>query len=375
MVIGTLTPLRGPHFGSYRTDEVGWLLTDLSEVALESSAEEREPAIQAGISHYAESLPIEYEPSAAYRYMFHRALAASARRLAYDIGVVSELILHRRGGHVVLLSLARAGTPIGILIRRWAHHIHGLTLPHYAVSIIRGRGIDTAAIRYVAAHHDPKHVMFVDGWTGKGTITRELSASLAMLRIREGIDLPTDLAVLADPAGSVPLHATRSDYLIPSACLNSTVSGLVSRTVLNEGLTGPDDFHGAKFYRDLTGVDVSEHFLDVVTAEFDEVAPAVVRDWPSHELADRTPTWAGWAAVDRISTEYGIHDVNLVKPGVGETTRVLLRRVPWRILVHADALDGLGHIRLLARQRGVPLEIVENLPYSCVGLVRRHVAG
>ncbi len=36
--------------------------------------------------------------------------------------------------------------------------------------------------------------------------------------------------------------------------------------------------------------------------------------------ADRAPTWEGWTAVERISEEYGIHDVNLVKPGVGETT-------------------------------------------------------
>ncbi len=40
---------------------------------------------------------------------------------------------------------------------------------------------------------------------------------------------------------------TREDFLIPSACLNSTVSGLVSRTVLNDDLIGPADFHGAKF--------------------------------------------------------------------------------------------------------------------------------
>lgn len=31
---------------------------------------------------------------------------------------------------------------------------------------------------------------------------------------------------------------------------------------------------------------------------------------------------------------YKISDVNLIKPGVGETTKVLLRRVPWMILVN-----------------------------------------
>jgi hypothetical protein len=73
--------------------------------------------------------------------------------------------------------------------------------------------------------------------------------------------------------------------------------------------------------------------------------------------------------VERISEEYGIHDVNLVKPGVGETTRVLLRRVPWKILARAGAGADLDHVRLLAEQRGVPVEEAGELPYSCVGLI------
>jgi len=85
--------------------------------------------------------------------------------------------------------------------------------------------------------------------------------------------------------------------------------------------------------------------------------------------ADRTPTWEGWRAVERISEEYGIHDVNLVKPGVGETTRVLLRRVPWKILAKRGAGADLDHVRLLAEQRGVPVEETDGLPYTCVGLI------
>jgi hypothetical protein len=75
------------------------------------------------------------------------------------------------------------------------------------------------------------------------------------------------------------------------------------------------------------------------------------------------------AAVREIGATYGISDLNLVKPGVGETTRVLLRRVPWRVLARPDRADELAHIRLLADQRGVPIEYVEDLPYTCVGLI------
>jgi hypothetical protein len=167
----------------------------------------------------------------------------------------------------------------------------------------------------------------------------------------------------------VRTYGTREDFLIPSACLNSTVSGLISRTVLRSDLVGEHDFHGAKFYRELAGADVSVEFLDAVAAHFPDVAEAA-RDRAKELLAaDREPTWEGWAAVERISEEYGIHDVNLVKPGVGETTRVLLRRVPWKILARAGAGADLDHVRLLAGQRGVPVEEVEELPYTCVGLI------
>ncbi|GGU77105.1 phosphoribosyltransferase [Streptomyces filipinensis] len=363
-------PLRGPAFSSYAPEEVGWLLQDLSDVTLEAPTEEREEAIQSGGAHYAESLPVEYQPSEHYQKLFHSALDASAARLAQAVGVVTETVITERSPRPVLVSLARAGTPVGILMRRWARFRHGLDLPHYAVSIVRGRGIDANALRWLAARHDPRDVVFVDGWTGKGAITRELARAVEEFEAKEGITgFDPEIAVLADPGSCVRTYGTREDFLIPSACLNSTVSGLISRTVLRADLVGPDDFHGAKFYRDLAGADVSVAFLDAVSARFPEVADTVGTAVKELLAEDRTPTWAGWRAVERISEAYGIHDVNLVKPGVGETTRVLLRRVPWKILARAGAGADLDHVRLLAGQRGVPVEEVGELPYTCVGLI------
>ncbi|MGA5593211.1 phosphoribosyltransferase [Streptomyces cellulosae] len=363
-------PLRGPAFSSYAPEEVGWLLQDLSDVTLEAPTEEREEAIQSGGAHYAESLPVEYQPSEQYQQLFHNALDASAARLAHAVGVVTETVLAERSPRPVLVSLARAGTPVGILMRRWAQHRHGLDLPHYAVSIVRGRGIDANALRRLAAHHDPRDVVFVDGWTGKGAITRELAQAVEEFEKTHGVSgFDPEIAVLADPGSCVRTYGTREDYLIPSACLNSTVSGLISRTVLRADLVGPDDYHGAKYYRELADADLSVAFLDAVSARFEEVTEAACAEAKDLLAADRTPTWEGWAAVERISEEYGIHDVNLVKPGVGETTRVLLRRVPWKVLARAGAGSDLDHVRLLAEQRGVPVEEVADLPYTCVGLI------
>ncbi|MFD9073165.1 phosphoribosyltransferase [Streptomyces lasiicapitis] len=370
-------PLRGPDFSSYAPEDVGWLLQDLSDVTLEAPTEEREEAIQSGGAHYAESLPVEYQPSTQYQELFRAALDTSAARIAQAVGTVTETVLAERSPRPVLVSLARAGTPVGVLMRRWAQHRHGLDLPHYAVSIVRGRGIDANALRWLAAHHDPADVVFVDGWTGKGAITRELAAAIEEFEEAAGAagaaggarGFNPEMAVLADPGSCVRTYGTREDFLIPSACLNSTVSGLISRTVLRADLVGPDDFHGAKFYRELADTDVSLDFVAAIAARFDEVAEAVAAQVKEVLAADRAPTWEGWAAVERISEEYGIHDVNLVKPGVGETTRVLLRRVPWKILARAGAGADLDHVRLLAEQRGVPVEEVAELPYTCVGLI------
>jgi hypothetical protein len=365
-----LSPLVGTQFGSYQADEVHWLLTDLSDYALEAETAQRERLIQSGAAHYAESLPFEYQPGPEYRALFHSVLHESADRLATAVGAVTELVLTQRGSDVVLVSLARAGTPIGVLMRRWADSQHHLTLPHYAVSIVRDRGIDTAAMDYLAARHDPAKVVFVDGWTGKGAIIRELSAALVDYHTTTGIRFDDDLAVLADPGHCARTYGTRDDFLIASACLNSTVSGLISRTVLNRRILGPGQFHGAKFYREFAEEDVSNYFLDIVSARFRHVRTAVGEQLAALLAADRTPTWSGMATVQRLGRQYGVANPNFVKPGIGETTRVLLRRVPWRILVRDISAPEHRHIRMLAAARDVPVTVDPDLAYSCVGLIK-----
>lgn len=366
-------PLRGPAFGSYAANEVGWLLTDLSHVTLEGGREERERAIQSGEAHYAESLPTEYRPDAAYRALYAEQVGAVADRVAAAVVTVGDLARTTRGrDDLVVVSLARAGTPIGILLRRWAAR-QGWDWPHHAVSIVRDRGIDLTALRWLVDRYDPQRLLVVDGWTGKGAIARELAAAVAsaneQLRLG-GRGVPADLAVLADPGECVELFGTRDDFLIPSACLNSTVSGLVSRTVLNADLIGPHDFHGAKFYAELADEDVSGDYLDAVTAAFDAVEADARREAERLRASDRTPTWSGWVAAEKLQAEHGLPSVNLVKPGVGETTRVLLRRVPWRVVVRPGRDADLRHVRLLAAERGVPVVEADDLPYSCVGIIR-----
>lgn len=361
-------PLTGPTFGSYPTEDVSWLLKDLSTVQLEAPTEDREEAIQSGGAHYAESLPVEYIPSAEYQKLFTQALADNADRLAEAVAFVSEQVFRKRKGTPVLVSLARAGVPVGVLMRRYLNKAYHVDIPHYAVSIVRGKGIDYNALRYIAAHHPPEDVVFVDGWTGKGAITEELKTAVEKFHTDTSIRFNPELAVLADPGNCVTVYGTREDYLIPSACLNSTVSGLVSRTVLNTDHINETDYHGAKFYTEFAAEDVTNLFVDTITEHFTETLIHKVRE-TTQTYTPTVPDWSGWAAVERLSEEYTINNVNLVKPGVGETTRVLLRRVPWRILIKPSEAANLTHVLLLAAQRGVEVEEREDIPYACVGLI------
>ena len=60
--------------------------------------------------------------------------------------------------------------------------------------------------------------------------------------------------------------------------------------------------------------------------------------------------------VKMIKQKYDIDDINFIKPGVGETTRVLLRRIPYKILVDDLNDEKLRHILILAEEKNVEVE-------------------
>jgi len=353
------------HIGSYSGEDVIFLLKDISGMIKEQSNEERERIIQNG-GHYSEMLPIEYVPTEEYMDVFFKTLEDSKGKVAKAAAVVSELIYRKKGDRAVIVSLARAGTPIGILIKRYLEKKYNKVFPHYSISIIRGKGIDENAIKYILNHHNPEDIQFVDGWTGKGAINTVLNKAMKDFYDKYKIRISDKLAVLADPAYCVPLYGTREDFLIPSACLNSTVSGLVSRTVLRDDIIGKDDFHGAKFYREWEDRDLSNMFIDTITQCFEHINV----DDEEIEKLDLDVYNTGIRDVNEIKEKYGIDDINLIKPGVGETTRVLLRRVPWRILVDDINNPNLKHILILAQDRKVPVEVYKDMKYSCCGIIK-----
>ena len=178
------------------------------------------------------------------------------------------------------------------------------------------------------------------------------------------------MAVLADPGYCTSIYGTREDFLIPSACLNATVSGLISRTVLNDTYIDPYDFHGVKYYKELEQEDLSNFFIDEVTDLFPSVHSHIDNQLRYITSTYTDPSWQGLKDIQSIQSHFEIDDINLIKPGVGETTRVLLRRIPWKILICKQNNPDLKHILLLAKEKNVPIEIYENMTYSCCGLIK-----
>jgi len=356
--------------GSYQEKDVVFLLRDISNYKIERNSDEREKLIQSG-THYSEMLPVEYQPTEEYISLFHTTLEQYSKREAIAVGVVAEQIAENKGlENLVLVSLARAGTPIGILIKRYLSFKYQVDIPHYSISIIRGRGIDETAINYIFDQHTQANIQFVDGWTGKGAITFELDQACEAYNEKYENKLDSSLAVLADPGHCVDIYGTRDDFLIPSACLNSTVSGLVSRTVLNYDFMEEGDFHGAKYYHELADVDVSNLYVDTLTKEFEDVQNEVSAKLEEVRKEDTTPSWKGMKSVEVIKELFDISNTHFIKPGVGETTRVLLRRVPWKILVNPEHGNDLTHILMLAKERNVPIEEFTDMSYSCCGIIK-----
>lgn len=342
---------------SYKEDDVTLLLKDITGLVEPQPTEERERLIQSG-RHYSEMLPIEYKPTEKYMQVYREALINFAAPTAQATGRLADKIISRKGKDIVFVSLARAGIPIGILVRRYIKAKYQYDIPHYAISIIRGRGIDDNAMRYLLDRYEPGQLLFVDGWIGKGAILRELEKDIARY---EGVS--PEIAVIADPANVTELCGTHEDILIPSSCLNCTVSGLISRTFLRHDIIGKNDFHGAVFYEELKNSDLSYEFIEEIEKHFDV------------EPQEEKPSVPGLGIdeVREIAEHFSVEDINLIKPGIGEATRVLLRRVPWKILIDEryGSDSQLQHLVRLAEEKHVPVEHYPLRHYKCCGIIKK----
>ncbi|MFC6592771.1 cysteine protease StiP domain-containing protein [Deinococcus lacus] len=326
------------------------------------SVAEKEALLRRGVS-YGTLLTPEAPPSDHQVAAYHAALERNGERTGRLVAALTRQILQSE--RPVAVSLARAGTPVGCALRRLARH-WGRDLPHHTLSIIRGEGIDRAALAAVQQAHPGADLFFVDGWTGKGSISITLSQSLPS-------SVPPRLAVLSDPAGVAELAATHDDLLLPHAALNATVCGLLSRTFVEDDAAGQapaqqgggspsSALHAARVEEALRPLDQTAEYLDALENLGLRAGPGTL---PETVPRPSRP----WETVLERAAAAGVTNPHLVKPGVGEATRVFLRREPAGLLLRSQTHPDTQHLLDMAQQRGVPVHIIHDLPYLAAAWV------
>ncbi|MEG2353996.1 MAG: tellurite-like stress resistance cysteine protease StiP [Clostridium sp.] len=351
---------------TYENDCI-FLLKDLTGIIEEITLEEKESLIRQGVN-YSEMISKESKPSEDIKNIFLKMMERDKNIIAYYVAKISETMYREKGNNLILVSLARAGTPYGILVKKYFKFKFNLEVPHYSISIIRGKGIDINALKYILKENPQGRIQFIDGWTGKGSITKELDKSIRKFNHENNTNIDNSLAVISDPAKLCSICGTTEDIGIPSCCLNATVSGLISRTIHNPRYIGKDDFHGAKTLEYLKDDDYSQGFINDIYDEFSKIkineADLVTETKDLNYSRNIT---------EDIQRCYNIKNINNIKLSVGESARVLLRREPRIILVKNKNDKNVEHIIQLSKEKNVEVVEYKNSDYNCIAIIEEEL--
>lgn len=364
--------------GSYLPDDVCFLLTRLDKVDVQSiDPVQKEALIQSGKCHYSQMLTLETPISDTHHAIYQHALTEYLPRTSAGIHRLAHTlydIFKHQDKPLILVSLVRAGVPVGVLLKRAfsdpnaSYHRPAI---HYGISIIRDKGIDQLALAHITQKHPDCPIVFVDGWTGKGAIFGELKHSLTQFckqyphtknqLFHQDCDV-IPLVVLSDPAGVAWLSDGTDDWLIPSSLLNSTISGLVSRTLYRTG-----EFHGCVYYDEFTHIDESLRFVNQVDAHRQTLGKACLLPTQS------SPRFATRSLIDNIAKVFAIDNINRIKPTIAEATRAIMRRQPQCVLIDTNSQHSADTslLRHLCEQKHIPILYQDIYPYQAITIIQK----
>jgi hypothetical protein len=350
--------------GSYHLEDCTFLLKQIGpehiSIIETTDLAKQEAEIQSGEAPYWLRVSREKAPAAEQLALYREAMNSNKIRFARDLASLAKEAYkqYRQLDEVTIVSLARAGTPVGALLNR-ALKAQGLKGNHYSISIVRDKviGLDLNALSWICENHAPESILFVDGWTGKGGMTLQLAESVKAFNELKGTQVSPSLWVVSDLAGYADFSADFADYLLPYSVFNGVISGLVSRTIYNPAVLSPADFHGAYLLENLTEHDLTNSFVDEIWVILKSLLES-----PNHipeanvfstealsrqNLAKRT--------VENLMRDFNISDPNQIKIGIGESTRAMTRRLPQALIICNSYEADIQHLLLKARTRNVPI--------------------
>lgn len=344
-----------PHLkGSIKPNDCIYLLKDISNTVKPIPFNKKKELLQKGLSSafiFADDPPITEEENS----LFLELLEQNCVNIATYVGVLAESILSEKRKFPVLVSLVRGGVVYGTLCRRYYQKVYHEDTPHYAISLVRGIGIDVKALDYIVQHHGDSSIQFIDGWTGSGLLRNELNKYIEIYNKNNKTNISSDLAVLADTSGVCLLSGTREDIMLPDCCLNATVCGLISSVCVSPELIDEEDFHGAALCASLSNIDYSNYYIDTISYHLTKQRPKKENKF---EFAAKRIT-------SQLIEEFGLINSKKVRLGIGECTRAMFRCTIKYLLVIKSEDSRLQYLCKMAETRHIPIQTYCLGKYSC----------
>ena len=68
-------------------------------------------------------------------------------------------------------------------------------------------------------------------------------------------------------------------------------------------------------------------------------------------------------------TEYSVSNINRVKPGIAEATRIMLRRTPDLLMVKDMQHVDTAHLIQIAIEKGIEIVVIEDMPFGACSII------
>jgi hypothetical protein len=352
------------HFhGTFAADDVNVLLTPHS---LSRLTPEAMSALGGVRKEIGQELSHGAVFNAAFMRLYQEALDRNKERVALDAVRIARALAKEHGKEFAVLSLMRAGTVAGVLVQR-ALKLLGCQTQHYATNVVQGLRCNEA-LDYIRTRHADDKVVFLDGWTGKGSVAGQLKEFVSAYNASRAAHVSPRLVVLSDPGGVSNLAAGGDEYLLPHALLRVTASGLFSGAIVDADAQKLGAFDACIFYDNLHDDDVTTEHIAEITAMMPQHLDAPPASWTD---ADRARLRAvGLQFIEDSRRVYG--QKTRVRPGLCEAARALVKCYPTMVLRLRDASDpDVAGLIALAESKGYEIAVDAGMPYRAAVMVQK----
>jgi len=241
---------------------------------------------------------------------------------------------------IIFVSILRAGVPVTEWLCTMLPGSVGA-----ALSLFVGIGIDQVALAAVERDFPDRHIIFVDGWTGRGGVAREIA------KLNRG-----PLAVLIDPWGWADFSGAREDLFCPSASFTGLATLGFSRTFF---VDSDRLFSAYRFSEKFARPEVVKQW-QLSSPEYRPYCVTQPYSTQSRLYSTQFKTYSAQFKTDSARSQIRrFHAETPLRVHSNEVCRALINAAPDTLFFSDDKLYAQEHFPLLlqlADQRGVEAE-------------------